>query len=34
VTKVLASCGYLVEEMATRDRETFCLAVPQAANLT
>ena len=32
VTNVLNSCEYVVEEMATRNRETFCLAVSRAVN--
>ena len=34
VLKLLDSCDYAVEEMATRGRETFCLAVPCAVNVT
>jgi FkbM family methyltransferase len=30
VVKLLQSCNYAIEEMSTRDRETFCLAVPRA----
>lgn len=34
VMHFLDSCNYAVEEMDTRDRETFCLAVPREGMLT
>jgi FkbM family methyltransferase len=33
VTRLLDACDYAVEEVATRDRETFCLAAPRPANV-